>query len=352
VPSKKKLENNPTIKAPRVSEVLLRLARARRYPASSWFMEARHASSTWECGACTLVNDGSCVECSCCGSAQTRWHHAQSDDDDRVALATARSLEGAWDCRQCSETNPRHADVCVGCGSRRKRSRDEPADAIDLTQGASGGGGAEADDEDADDPDLTLALAQSLEGCWDCASCGEVNPSGAEQCLRSSCRIYRHRSARMAAAAEAQADAATAAPAGGAAAAGPGRCGMPGCGRDAAPGCFGFCGPAHRARAESRNLLPPDHPGVERVYVDPASGEWTAHLLTKRHPDRATVVERFSRAWRKPHGQTGRPRIQRIFYIRAPPSVYSRFRDRSAAVGNVVERFHGTGLSAACNFGT
>lgn len=302
-------------------------------------MEARLASS-WECGACTLVNDGECVECLCCGSPQARWQ-VQSDDD-RVALATARSLEGTWDCRQCAEqANPRDAEDCVGCGSRRKRGR-EPVGTIDLTGGAAGG--AQPLPE-ADDPDLTLALAQSLEGCWDCACCGEVNPSDAERCFRSSCKISRHRSARMADTAADQADAATAAPAAAA------RCGLPGCGRDAGPGHFRFCGADHRARAVARNLLAPDHPGVERVYVDQASGEWTAHLLTKRHPHRAVVAERFVSAWRKPQGETGRPRIQRIFYIRAPPSVYSRFRDRSAAVGNVLERFHGTGLGNGCNFG-
>ena len=297
-------------------------------------VEAQRAPS-WECGACTLVNEGDCVECLCCGSPQARW---QGSDDDRVALGTARSLEGTWDCRQCAqEANPRGAGDCEGCGTRRKRRRD-PVDTVDLTGGVSGGA-------EADDPALTLALAQSLEGCWDCACCGEVNPSSAERCLQSGCQTYRHRSARMAAAAEAQADAATADPAAAA------RCGLPGCGRDAEPGCFGFCGAQHRARAGARNLLAPGHPGVERVYVDQASGEWTAHLLTKRHPHRATVAQRFLSAWRKPQGETGRPRIQRIFCIRAPPSVYIRFRDRSAAVGNVVERFHGTGLDQGCNFG-
>ena len=269
----------------------------------------------------------------------------EQSDDDRVALATARSLEGTWDCRQCSENNTPHAEECLRCGSRRKKRRDDALGTIDLTGEALPSSGGSAHDEARDDLELTLALAQSLEGCWDCASCGEMNPSCADRCARPSCRIYRHKAGRLAAAAEIQADAATAAPAAAV------RCGLPGCAQLAVPGYFGFCGTEHRSRAASRNLLAPGHPGVERVYVDRESGEWTAHLLTKRHPQRAAVVKRFQSAWRKPIDETGRPRVQRIFYIRAPPRVYQQFRDRSASVGNVVERFHGTGLNDGCNFG-
>jgi hypothetical protein len=288
------------------------------------------------------VNSSGAAACACCGSPAA-WSE-QPTHDELLTLATARSLEGCWDCRSCGETNPGDVEHrCVVCSVRRQGQRDA-AGAIDLTDldepqagGADGGASSAAEaaaDDGGDDPELTLALAQSLEGAWDCGSCGETNPRDAGRCLHHTCRVYRHRSAGMAATAEASVDAATAAPGPPGAAA---RCGLPGC--SSAPArapAHGFCGEAHRLKAARKGLLAPQHPGVERVYVDQASGEWTAHLLTKRHPHRASVVGRFLSSWRKPHAETGRPRVQRVFFLRAPPGVYAKFRERSAQRGGVV----------------
>lgn len=270
----------------------------------------REASShsEWCCGACQLRNEPQAEFCSCCASPAAWWRPAESsrredsaEEQERLSRAVALSLDGAWDCGQCGATNSRDAaERCTVCRTPRK--------VVDLTREQ----GREDWMLDADQESTARAIAASLDGAWDCASCGETNAREAERCFRQSCRTYRDRTARDAARAEASADAATA---GGGEVS---RCGLAGCSRRCDAACYGFCSAEHRAKAAARNMLPPSHPGVERVYVG-QSGEWTAHLLTKQHERRQEVVDRFLRQWRK----TGRPRVQRVFYIKPPPAVYS-----------------------------
>ena len=302
---------------------------------------AASASSAWECGACQLLNEPGAELCACCSSPAAWWRpqsprrEAPAAEAERLSRAMALSLDGAWDCRQCGATNSRDAERCPGCRTLRDR-RARQAE-VDLAQE-----GEEEQDwaADADQESIARAIAASLDGAWDCASCGETNPRDAERCLRPSCRAYRDRTAGEAARAEASADAATA---GGGEVS---RCGLVGCSMLCRPECHGFCSAEHRAKAAARNMLAPTHPGVERVYVG-QDGDWTAHLLTKQHERRQAVVDRFLAQWRKP----GRPRVQRIFYIKPPPGVYSAFRDQSARHGHVVDRFHGTALAPGCAFG-
>ena len=262
----------------------------------------------------------------------------EEEEAELLAMAVARSLEGSWDCQLCGETNSHEAQRCTRprCGSFRGRGAAAAAAAgaeeIDL-----------ASDSEEDTAALTQALVHSLVGTWDCRQCGEeANPPNAERCTKASCRAYRERAAGQAATAEAESDAATSL--GGAES-----CGLPGCSAPRRDGCFGFCKPEHRTRAAQEGWLAPDHPNIERVYTG-QSGEWTAHLMTKQHPARPKIINDFQRAWKK-HAVSGHPAVQRVYAIRAPPTLYSSFRARSAARGEVVDRYHGTGLAAGCNFG-
>ena len=220
---------------------------------------------------------------------------------------------------------------------KRPRNECEEAEDIDRAIAASLAEAAgEVDEEHMDQgEDIDWAIASSLDeqddvrlpsGCWHCVRCTLVNKADAGRC--DACLADR--------------EAPYTSYAGSSTAAAPQRCGLPGCNR--ARQLHGFCTTDHKRRAESRGLLAPARPGVERVFVG-ATGEYACDLLTKASPERQSVIEQFVNAWRKPGAV---PRVERVYAIRPPPALSERFARHLAAVGNERRRFHGTG--ATCDF--
>jgi hypothetical protein len=224
---------------------------------------------------------------------------------------------------------------------RSQREEDEDFDfaiAASLTEAAS----KDTDDQSSEDEDVDLAIARSLaevaeeqdeamrlpRGAWHCVRCTLVNPAEMGRCGACAAdRVAPYASAHQSHAnAPAQ----------------PLRCGLPGCNQGRQH--YGFCSENHKKRAESRGLLAPARPDVERVFVG-ATGEYACDLLTRASPERDGVIEQFTRAWRKP-GLV--PRVERVYAIRPPPALSERFKRHAAAVGNERRRFHGTG--ASCDF--
>lgn len=164
-------------------------------------------------------------------------------------------------------------------------------------------------------------------GHWHCVRCTLVNKAESGRC--AACEADREAPFTAAAC-----GVATTPP--------PQRCGLPGCNRGRLH--HGFCTDDHKQRAERRGLLAPAAPGVERVFVG-STGEYACDLLTRASPERSSVIEQFTIAWRKP-GTV--PRVERVYAIRPPPALSERFARHLAAVGNERRRFHGTG--ATCDF--
>jgi len=104
-------------------------------------------------------------------------------------------------------------------------------------------------------------------------------------------------------------------------------------------------------RARKRRLLAPADDRVERVFLG-SSGDYSASLLTKRHPQLAAVKAQFLSEWRKSVATGGRVLVQRVYAVRNPPQIYERFRAHSRAVGNVQHLFHGTQQAEGCGFGS
>lgn len=125
------------------------------------------------------------------------------------------------------------------------------------------------------------------------------------------------------------------------------KCGLPGCRLKAT--VFDFCSNDHRNRANQRRLLPVSEEGVERVLLGP-SGDFTAHLLTKAHPEHSIVKQQFMDAWLKK--DAGRPRVMRVYKIRNPPQTFTAYQHMETALGNSHPRFHGTSQNHECTFGS
>lgn len=163
---------------------------------------------------------------------------------------------------------------------------------------------------------------------WDCAKCTLTNENASGRC--AACGADR---AAPFSAAGSRAPLATS----------EWRCGLPGCVRPRAH--FDFCTPEHQRKAAMRGLLPTQSAGEERVFLG-ASGDFAVALLTNQAAERATVIEQFRHAWRKP---TPCPRVERVYAVRPSPQLTERHERYAAAVGNSRRRFHGTG--AQCDFG-
>jgi hypothetical protein len=124
------------------------------------------------------------------------------------------------------------------------------------------------------------------------------------------------------------------------------KCGLSGC---ALPSTYyGFCSVNHHQTAVDRNMLAPTSPNVELVLVGP-SGDFTAHLLIKKHRKHAQIKQFFLQNWE--HPDEAMPSVQRIYWIRVSPQIYEKFRETSRKIGNVVKRFHGTSQMPNCYFG-
>ena len=79
--------------------------------------------------------------------------------------------------------------------------------------------------------------------------------------------------------------------------------------------------------------------------------DWSVHLLRRSHPRHAAVRALFTARWRKPpHESGGRPRVQAVYHIQAPPLLFERFRSYAAelstaagcAANCVEDLFHGS----------
>eukprot|EP01037_Dinobryon_pediforme_P020022 gene20022-20552_t len=62
--------------------------------------------------------------------------------------------------------------------------------------------------------------------------------------------------------------------------------------------------------------MPPSEQGVSTVFVGP-TGDYAVYLLTKAHPDHATVKSKFLDAWL--NTAYGNPHVMRIYKIRNNP---------------------------------
>jgi hypothetical protein len=125
------------------------------------------------------------------------------------------------------------------------------------------------------------------------------------------------------------------------------KCGLPGCKLRAK--IFHFCSENHRNRATQQRNLPVSEEGIERVLLGP-SGDFTAQLLRKAHPEHSIVKQQFLDAWLKK--EAGRPRVERVYKIRNPPQTFSKYQHMETALGNSHPRFHGTSQNPQCTFGS
>jgi len=133
------------------------------------------------------------------------------------------------------------------------------------------------------------------------------------------------------------------------------KCGMPGCGKFATD-FYGFCGSAHHEAAKGKQILPPSEEGVQAVFVGD-TGEFTAHLLTTRHPKHPHVKQQFLDSWTKIERGHRKPRVERIYWLRTSPVILQAHQEvikeqRARGFVNIERRFHGTKQSSDCFFGT